>query len=115
MGVRCSSIVPHRAAFTETDLQDQTGKLFIVTGGTGGLGKELIQILYRRNAKIYIAARSESKSKDLITALQQKYPDSRGDLIPSNCNSTTWALLKPPLRSSSHKKIVLTSSGTTPA
>lgn len=81
MNTRRSSIVPYKAVLTEKNLADQSNKVFIVTGGTGGLGKELITILYQHNAKVYVTARSEGKSKELIAELKKTYPKSTGDLI----------------------------------
>jgi NAD(P)-dependent dehydrogenase (short-subunit alcohol dehydrogenase family) len=79
--LRCSTIIPHKPVLTEKNLQDQSGKVFIVTGGTGGLGKELITILHQHNAKIYVAARSESKTKELIDELERANPKSKGDVV----------------------------------
>ncbi|PVH72029.1 short-chain dehydrogenase [Cadophora sp. DSE1049] len=81
MDTRCSSIIPHKPVLTEHSLSNQAGKVFIVTGGTGGIGKELVTILYQHNGKVYIAARSESKTKELIADLKQTYPNSTGDAI----------------------------------
>lgn len=79
--VRCTSIIPHRAVLTEENIGDQSGKVFIVTGGTGGIGKYLVEILYDQNAKVYIAARSGSKTKKMMEDLELKYPESKGRLI----------------------------------
>lgn len=77
-GVRFTSIIPHKAVLTEANIKDQSGKVFIVTGGTGGIGKELVKILYGQNAKVYIAGRSSSKTKALIEELEETFPKSRG-------------------------------------
>lgn len=53
----------------------------MVTGGSGGLGKELVTILYQHNAKIYVAARNEEKTKAVINEIQQANPNSVGELI----------------------------------
>lgn len=68
------------AALTEKNLPDQTGKVFIVTGGNSGVGRELVQILYSRHAKIYVASRSESKAMTAINETKQKYTSSTGEL-----------------------------------
>lgn len=59
----------------------QFAQVFLVTGGSGGLGKELINILYQQNAKIYVAARSEPKTKEIIREIQRAHPSSCGELI----------------------------------
>ncbi|KAE8334390.1 hypothetical protein BDV24DRAFT_170238 [Aspergillus arachidicola] len=80
MGQIYSSIRPPAPFLTEANLQDQTGKVFVVTGASGGVGKCLASILYQHNAKVYIAARSEKKSKEAISDIQARYPSSNGCL-----------------------------------
>ncbi|KAK3354089.1 hypothetical protein B0T25DRAFT_225420 [Lasiosphaeria hispida] len=80
LSVRRSTIVPYKPPLTEKNLPDQAGKVFIVTGGSGGLGKELVDILYQHNGRVYIAARSEAKTSAVITELQAKHPGSQGQL-----------------------------------
>ncbi|KAI1351517.1 hypothetical protein F5Y01DRAFT_121655 [Xylaria sp. FL0043] len=46
--------------FFEKDIPDLDGKVFIITGGTGGIGLELSTMLFHANAsKIYLLGRSE--------------------------------------------------------
>merc|ERR1712098_685335 len=65
MGNQLSQMFPPAAKFTEKELPDQTGKVFIVTGASSGVGKELAQILYSHNAKVYVAARSSERPQKL--------------------------------------------------
>ncbi|KAF5698460.1 NAD(P)-binding protein [Fusarium mundagurra] len=65
---------------TENNLDDQAGKVHIVTGGYAGCGQELVKILYQKNATIYVAGRSESKALKSITAIKDQYPRSKGRL-----------------------------------
>jgi NAD(P)-dependent dehydrogenase (short-subunit alcohol dehydrogenase family) len=81
LNFRRSTFLPHKAPLTEKNLSDQRGKVFVVTGGSGGIGKELVNILYQRNAKIYIAARSKSKTNEVIEELTKSHPSSTGELI----------------------------------
>ena len=81
MGPRWSTVVPNKAVLKEDNLEDQSGKVFIVTGGTGGIGKELVTILHQHSATIYLAARSESKAKQLIEELKQANPQSIGQVV----------------------------------
>lgn len=55
--------------------------MYIVTGSNTGVGKELAQILYSKNAKVYIAARSEEKANRAIEELKKACPKSTGDLV----------------------------------
>ncbi|KAH9203132.1 hypothetical protein DL95DRAFT_350146, partial [Leptodontidium sp. 2 PMI_412] len=81
MSVRRSTIFPNKPTLTEKNLSDQQGKVFLVTGGSGGLGKELISILYQHNAKVYVATRSQAKTDEIIRDIETSYPNSSGELI----------------------------------
>ncbi|KAF6801064.1 short-chain dehydrogenase [Colletotrichum sojae] len=78
---RLRNAFPPKPTFTEADVPDQSNKVFMVTGGSGGLGKELAKMLYEKNAKVYIAARSEDKSTSTIAEIKALHPHSRGQLI----------------------------------
>ncbi|EKD19690.1 uncharacterized protein L3040_001963 [Drepanopeziza brunnea f. sp. 'multigermtubi'] len=81
MGNKFSQIFPPAAKFTERSLPDQSNKVFIVTGSSTGVGKELAQILYSHNAKVYIAARSQDRASQAIESIKALYPNSKGSLI----------------------------------
>lgn len=55
---------------TEKNLVDQAGNVHIVPGGYAGCGKELVKIVYQKNATIYVAGRSESKAFKSIAAIR---------------------------------------------
>ncbi|KAI1657787.1 short chain dehydrogenase reductase [Daldinia decipiens] len=69
---------PPAPKFTEKDVFDLAGKVYIITGGTSGIGKELARILYSKNAKVYIAARDEG---DTIRSIEEAEPASTGTLV----------------------------------
>ncbi|KAF2463379.1 NAD(P)-binding protein [Lindgomyces ingoldianus] len=69
-----------KPTFTENDLPDLTGKVYIITGGYTGIGFELAKLLYPKNATLYIAGRSASKASTAIKSLQSTFPASRGRL-----------------------------------
>ncbi|KAH8676576.1 short-chain dehydrogenase [Tricladium varicosporioides] len=81
MSVRRSTFVPYKPVLTEKNLSDQSGKVFLVTGGSGGIGTELINILYQHHAKIWIAARSAAKTEKVIDEIKKAHPSSRGQMI----------------------------------
>lgn len=67
-------------AFTEQNLPDQTGRVFIVTGGYAGVGKELSKILYQKNGTVYIAGRSKDKYETAISEIKKAHPSADGRL-----------------------------------
>ncbi|CAG8958340.1 hypothetical protein HYFRA_00011016 [Hymenoscyphus fraxineus] len=72
---------PSAPTLTEENIPDQTGKVFIVTGSTSGVGLELAKILYGANAKVYVAARVTEKAYYAMGVMKSTYPDSKGELI----------------------------------
>lgn len=56
-------------------------QVYIVTGSNTGVGKELAQILYSKNAKVYIAARSEERANKAIEEIKKAAPTSTGALV----------------------------------
>ncbi|KAI2611375.1 NAD(P)-binding protein [Hypoxylon fragiforme] len=74
-------VFPGKPHFTEKDVPDLKNKVIVVTGANSGVGKELAQILYAKNAKVYMLARSESKTKAAIDSIKAAVPMSSGDMI----------------------------------
>lgn len=54
--------------------------MFIVTGANTGVGKVITQILYAKNAKIYLAARSQDKTLEAIKSIKAENPNSSGQM-----------------------------------
>jgi NAD(P)-dependent dehydrogenase (short-subunit alcohol dehydrogenase family) len=65
-----------------------------VTGGSGGIGKELVTILYQRNAKVYMAARSATKAEAAIEEIQRIHPDSTGQIVYLNLDLNDLTTIK---------------------
>ncbi|KAB8265824.1 NAD(P)-binding protein [Aspergillus pseudonomiae] len=61
MGGTWAQMLPGTAEFTDSNLDSQAGKVFIVTGGNAGIGLELVKMLYGAGATVYMAGRSPSK------------------------------------------------------
>ncbi len=62
------------AFFTTDDIPDQTGKLAIVTGSTGGTGFETALELARKGAEVVIAARNSMKGDDAMRRIRRAVP-----------------------------------------
>ncbi|KAM7187826.1 putative estradiol 17 beta-dehydrogenase [Naviculisporaceae sp. PSN 640] len=58
---------PPKPTFTDKDIpEDLSGKIYLITGASSGLGKELARVLYNHNATVYCACRSEEKTRRVI-------------------------------------------------
>ncbi|KAK3984629.1 hypothetical protein QBC44DRAFT_10394 [Cladorrhinum sp. PSN332] len=67
------------APLTEANLPSQSGKVFIVTGGSSGLGYETTRILYGAGAKVYILTRSKEHADDAIARIKAFYSEKDVD------------------------------------
>ncbi|KAJ7321631.1 NAD-P-binding protein [Mycena albidolilacea] len=66
-----TNLFPPKAKWSASQIPDLSGKVIIVTGGSGGLGKETAKILLNKNASVYIAARNAKGGEDAIKELQK--------------------------------------------
>ncbi|KAJ7642683.1 hypothetical protein DFH06DRAFT_1283512 [Mycena polygramma] len=67
-----SQSFPPKTKFSANDVPDLAGKVCIVTGGNTGVGKETIRVLLSHNAKVFMAARSQSKAEAAIKELKEQ-------------------------------------------
>lgn len=74
MSSALNQMFPPSPTFTDKNLPSQTGKVFIITGGSSGVGRELAGILFRAGGKVYIAARSEVNAKKAIDDIKSSSP-----------------------------------------
>ncbi|EIN12416.1 NAD(P)-binding protein [Punctularia strigosozonata HHB-11173 SS5] len=65
-----TQIFPPKSTWSVDNIPDLSGKVMIVTGGNSGIGKETA--LLGRNAKVYLAARDESKAEEAIRELKEE-------------------------------------------
>ncbi|KAI5357002.1 putative short-chain dehydrogenase/reductase SDR, NAD(P)-binding domain superfamily [Septoria linicola] len=86
---------PAEPPLTEHNVDHQSGKVFIITGATSGIGFELASILYAKNATVYIFARSKSKILDTISKLRSTYPAATGRLESIIVDFNDLATIKP--------------------
>ncbi|KIM99373.1 hypothetical protein OIDMADRAFT_127344 [Oidiodendron maius Zn] len=56
--------------WTPDSLPDLTGKVYLVTGGNSGIGYQTVLGLAKRNAKVYIGARSNDKGATAIESIR---------------------------------------------
>lgn len=76
MGITFSQFLPPTPTLTERNLPSQQGKVFIVTGGASGVGRELVNILFRAGGKVYIAGRSEANAQQCMQEIRSSVDDT---------------------------------------
>ncbi|KAF2625141.1 NAD(P)-binding protein [Macroventuria anomochaeta] len=82
MGNQISQIFPPTAAFTESTLPSGSlkDKVYIVTGASAGVGKELARLLFSLHGTVYLAARSKERATTAIDWIRESHPESKGRL-----------------------------------
>ncbi|KAG9199882.1 hypothetical protein G6514_007782 [Epicoccum nigrum] len=82
MGNQLSQHFPPAATFTPSSLPPASlkGKVYIVTGASAGVGKELARLLYSLHGTVYLAGRSGSRTSAAMSWMRAAHPDSRGRL-----------------------------------
>ncbi|KAF3910198.1 hypothetical protein ABW21_db0201750 [Orbilia brochopaga] len=90
-----TEIFPPKPQFEEKDVPDLSGKVYFITGASSGIGFELAKILYSKNAKVYIAARSMDKCLTAIKQIQSEYPKSDGALDHVFLDLSDLGIIKP--------------------
>ena len=71
-----SHCFPSDPTWSTGDIPDLTGKVIIVTGGNAGIGFETAKALMKKNAKVYLACRSEAKALAAIESLEELCGDA---------------------------------------
>ncbi|RYP85345.1 SDR family NAD(P)-dependent oxidoreductase [Nocardioides guangzhouensis] len=69
------------SGWSRDDIGDQTGRTFVVTGSTSGLGREVALELARNGARVVLAARNPDKLDDTEAALRRAVPDADLDRL----------------------------------
>lgn len=97
MGNQISQMFPPTAAFTESDLPSGSlkDKVFLVTGASAGVGKELARLLYSLHGTVYLAARSQERANAAISWIEQAHPDSKGRLAYLHVELADLESIKP--------------------
>ena len=71
---------PPPPSFTEKHIPDLKDRVYLVTGGSGGIGKDVCSILYSKNATVVLAARNEAKAQATISAITEAHAGSTGSI-----------------------------------
>jgi NAD(P)-dependent dehydrogenase (short-subunit alcohol dehydrogenase family) len=65
-----------KSNWTNNSIDDQSGKVFVITGATSGLGKEAARQLAGKNGKIIMAVRNIEKAELVRQEILAQYPNS---------------------------------------
>lgn len=60
--------------FTDVDVGDQSGRVFLVTGANTGLGFEATKVLSQKGGRVFMGCRSEAKANAAIDAIKSENP-----------------------------------------
>jgi len=86
IGVLLSGSLPLGSAWAQsqpkpdwslTDMPSQKGRIFVVTGGTSGMGYEDAKALSAAGAQVVIAARNPQRGEEAIAKIRQEVPDAQ--------------------------------------
>ena len=68
---------PPKADWSVVDIPSQKGQIFLVTGGTSGMGFEDAKALAAAGAQVVIAARDPQRGQQAIDRIKKEVPDAR--------------------------------------
>jgi dehydrogenase/reductase SDR family protein 13 len=60
---------------------DLTGRTFLVTGASSGIGRALVEALAAGNARVVLACRSEARTAPVLEALRSRHPGVDATLL----------------------------------
>eukprot|EP00842_Homolaphlyctis_polyrhiza_P004941 jgi/Hompol1/5448/HPOL_001699-RA len=67
--------------FSAASIPDQSGKVFIVTGGNSGIGYECCLALAAKGAHVFMASRSEEKATKAIESIKKEVPSAKIEFL----------------------------------
>mmetsp|Transcript_22455 Transcript_22455/g.32330 ORF Transcript_22455/g.32330 Transcript_22455/m.32330 type:complete len:308 (-) Transcript_22455:103-1026(-) len=69
-------------------MEDQSGKVVVVTGGNAGMGFQMVKALALKNAHVIIASRSEEKGFAAVAEILKLKPDAKMDFMKVDLSSS---------------------------
>tara|TARA_R110002110_G_scaffold127266_3_gene306152 strand:+ start:562 stop:1512 length:951 start_codon:yes stop_codon:yes gene_type:complete len=68
--------------FTDSDVPDQAGRSFLVTGANSGIGYETAKVLAGKGARVLMGCRSEARGKAAMANIREEFPKADLHYIP---------------------------------
>lgn len=68
--------------FTDSDVSDQSGKCFIVTGANTGIGFEVSRVLAARSGRVLLACRDQAKAEAAMERIRRATPTADVAFLP---------------------------------
>lgn len=68
---------PPKPDWSLTDMPSQKGRIFLVSGGTSGMGYEDAKALAAAGARVVIAARNPQRGQEAISRIKQEVPEAQ--------------------------------------
>ncbi len=68
--------------FTDRDVQDQSGRTFLVTGANTGIGFETARVLARKGGRVLLGCRSEERAAGAIERIRAESPEADVEFLP---------------------------------
>ncbi|KAF4634456.1 hypothetical protein G7Y89_g3662 [Cudoniella acicularis] len=92
MAATWGEMSPPSTAFTEENIPSQERRVFLITGGSAGIGYEVAKILYHLNRRVYITSRNADSTKKAITSIKASKPHP-SQAIESGSGSLHYLIL----------------------
>lgn len=84
------------ANYTEKDYPDLSGKVYIVTGASSGIGFETARLLAGTKATVYITGRTPSRIEGSLAKLRDEFPDTKIEAL--RMDYTDLSTIKPAIQ-----------------
>ncbi|KAI9725079.1 MAG: hypothetical protein M1812_000355 [Candelaria pacifica] len=89
---------PPSPKYTEHNVPDLSGKVYLITGGTSGIGLALAKILYSKNARVYITSRTKVSAENAINKIKKDIPVSQGQIAYITLDLTDLSTIAPAVK-----------------
>jgi len=89
-----TQLFPPDPLYTDKDVPNLQGKVYMVTGSNTGIGYEIVKVLYAKGARVYMACRTESKAKAAIAALGSIRTSTPGEVRYLHLNLSDLSSVK---------------------